>query len=61
METVLAILMVLGTFVGIRAVIGFGIACVYLLSDRQARRAQRLNTRGAAQEKTTGHLAGMKG
>ncbi len=61
METVLAILMVLGIFVGIPAVIGFGIACVYLLSDRQARRAQRLNTRGVAQQRPTGHLADMKG
>jgi len=41
METVLAILMVLGIFVGIPAVIGFAIASVYILSDRRALRAKR--------------------
>lgn len=41
METTLAVLMVLGIFVGIPAVIGFTIAGVYILSDRRARRAER--------------------
>jgi len=41
METTLAILMVLGIFVGIPAVIGFAIAGTYLLSNRQAKRAHR--------------------
>ena len=41
METTLAILMVLGIFVGIPAVIGFAIAGVYLSADRRARRAEQ--------------------
>lgn len=41
METALAILMVLGIFVGIPALIGFAIAGVYILSDRRVRRAER--------------------
>ena len=41
METTLAILMVLGIFVGIPALIGFAIAGTYMLSDRRVRRAQR--------------------
>ena len=41
METTLAILMVLGIFVGIPAVIGFAIAGVYVLRDQQTRRAER--------------------
>jgi flagellar biosynthesis component FlhA len=41
METTLAILVVLGIFVGIPAVIGFAIAGMYLLSDRRTRRAER--------------------
>ena len=41
MDTTLAILMVLGIFVGIPAVIGFAIAGVYLLSGRRTLRARR--------------------
>ena len=41
METTLAILMVLGIFVGIPALIGFGIAGMYILTDRRVRRAER--------------------
>jgi len=41
METTLAILMVLGIFVGIPAVIGFAIAGIYMLGDRRVRRAKR--------------------
>ena len=41
METTLAILMVLGIFVGIPALIGFAIAGTYILSDRRVRRAER--------------------
>ena len=41
METVLAILMVLGIFVGIPALIGFAIAGTYVLIDRRVRRAER--------------------
>ena len=41
METTLAILMVLGIFVGIPAIIGFTIAGVYALGGRQALRAER--------------------
>lgn len=42
METALAILMVLGIFVGIPAVIGFTIAGMYILGDRRVRRAGRV-------------------
>ena len=41
MGTTLAILMVLGIFVGIPAVIGFTIAGVYILRGQQARRVER--------------------
>ena len=41
METTLAILMVLGIFIGIPAVIGFAIAGVYILGDRRTARAER--------------------
>jgi flagellar biosynthesis component FlhA len=44
METTLAVLMVLGIFVGIPAVIGFAIAGMYILSDRRARRAERVQS-----------------
>ncbi|MFC1864595.1 hypothetical protein ACFLYG_02065 [Chloroflexota bacterium] len=43
METTLAILMVLGIFVGIPAVIGFAIASFFVLADRRVRRAERAN------------------
>lgn len=41
METTLAILMVLGIFVGIPAIIGFAIAGVYVLRDQRARRTEQ--------------------
>ncbi len=41
METTLAILMVLGIFVGIPALIGFAIAGTYIMVDRRARRVER--------------------
>jgi hypothetical protein len=44
MELTLAILIVLGIFIGIPAVVGFAIAGVYLLSDRRARRSERAET-----------------
>ncbi len=50
METTLAILMVLGIFVGIPAIIGFTIAGVYVLRDRRARRAERAKAIEAATE-----------
>lgn len=40
MEITLAILMVLGIFVGVPAVIGFAIASGYILSDSRVRKAQ---------------------
>lgn len=40
METTLAILMVLGIFVGIPAMIGLAIAGLYIQTDRKARRAE---------------------
>jgi hypothetical protein len=51
METTLGILMVLGIFVGIPAVIGFAIAGVYIMSDRRARRAERAKVLGKAMDK----------
>ena len=51
METTLGILMVLGIFVGIPAVIGFAIAGVYIMSDRRARRAERAKVLGKATAK----------
>ena len=41
METTLAILMVLGIFVGIPVVIGLAIGGVYILRDRQVRKIKR--------------------
>lgn len=41
METTLAILTVLGIFVGIPAVIGFAIVGTYILGERRALRAER--------------------
>jgi hypothetical protein len=44
METTLAILMVLGIFVGIPAVIGLAIGGAYILRDRQSRKAEHADT-----------------
>ena len=52
MGTTLAVLMVLGIFVGIPAVIGFSIAGVYILSDRRARKAERAKAWAALAEAT---------
>ena len=41
MELALAIMMVLGIFIAIPAVIGFAIGGTYIMSDRRARRAER--------------------
>jgi len=41
METTLAVLIVLGIFVGIPAVVGFAIAGIYIISDRRGLRAKR--------------------
>ncbi|MFC1864594.1 hypothetical protein ACFLYG_02060 [Chloroflexota bacterium] len=41
METTLAVLMLLGIFVGIPAIIGFAIAGTYMLGDGRVRRAER--------------------
>lgn len=57
METALAILMVLGIFAGIPAVIGFAIAGVYILSDRRIRRAERAKTVEAVAEALRGQPA----
>ncbi len=46
METTLAILMVLGIFVGIPALIGFAIAGTYILSDPRVRRGERAKALG---------------
>lgn len=42
MELALAILMVLGIFVGIPAVIGFAIAGTHILRDRRAQRTRQV-------------------
>lgn len=53
MEMTLAILMVLGIFVGIPAIIGFAVAGVYVLAGRRTLRAERQATvRGKAQVQT---------
>ena len=52
METTLAILMVLGIFVGIPAVIGFAIAGAHILADRRAAEVkQKVKVLGEAQVK----------
>ncbi len=50
METALAILMVLGIFVGIPVLIGLGIVGVVIWSDRLPRRAERAKAMEAAAE-----------
>jgi flagellar biosynthesis component FlhA len=50
MELALAILMVLGIFVGVPAVIGFAIAGAYMLRDRQVRRVKRAKVLAEATE-----------
>ena len=42
METALAILMALGIFVGVPAVIGFAIVGTFILRERQARKARQV-------------------
>ena len=49
METTLAILIALGIYVGIPAVVGFAIAGVYLFSDRRVRRVERARATAEAQ------------
>jgi len=49
METTLAILMVLGIYIGIPAVIGFAIAGVFLFSDRRVRRDERVRAMAEAE------------
>jgi flagellar biosynthesis component FlhA len=49
METTLAILMVLGIFVGIPAAIGLAIAGAYVLHDSRVHRAERARAVEAAE------------
>jgi len=49
METTLAILMVLGIYLGIPAVIGFAIVGVYLFIDQRVRRTKRARAMAEAQ------------
>lgn len=51
MELTLAILVVLGIFVGIPAIIGFTIAGGYLLVDRRAQKAKRAKAAEKEMEK----------
>ena len=53
MEITLAILIVLGIFIGIPAVIGFAIAGVYILSDRRARRTEHVKALAQAEARAT--------
>ena len=48
METTLAILMALGIFVGLPAVIGFAIGGAFVLADRRVRRAEQAKAREGA-------------
>lgn len=58
METTLAIMMVLGIFVGIPAVIGLAIGGAFVVADRRARRAEQTEAReravAAAEKVVTG-------
>ena len=49
MEMALTILMVLGIFVGIPAVIGFAISGVYLLNERKVRKTRHIRTKKEAE------------
>ncbi len=51
METTLAILMVLGIFVGIPAIIGLAIVGLYTRGDRRVRRAERAKAMEVAEVK----------
>lgn len=59
METALAILMVLGIFVGVPALIGVSIAGMYILKDSRVRRAERAKAleeaKAAVKEPTKEH------
>ena len=60
METTLAILMVLGIFVGIPALIGFAIAGTYLLRDQrvcQVETVPQAHAEAVAKEVTKKHVA----
>jgi len=61
METALAILMVLGIFVGIPALIGLIIVGVVVWSDRLPRRAERAKAMEAAAEGLGDELAETSG
>jgi hypothetical protein len=50
METTLAVLVILGIFVGIPAVVGLAIAGMYIMSDRRVRRANRVKALETATE-----------
>jgi len=50
METTLAILMVLGIFVGIPSLIGVSIAGMYILKDSRVRRAEHARAMEEAKE-----------
>ena len=56
METFLAILMVLGIFVGVPVLIGLAIASMYVLSDRRVRRAERAKALEAEAEEPVEEL-----
>lgn len=58
MELTLAILMVLGIFVGIPAAIGFAIVGVYFWSDRLARRAEHTRAPAERAKAPAGELTG---
>jgi flagellar biosynthesis component FlhA len=51
METTLAVLMVLGIFVGVPAVVGLTIAGLYMAKDNKVRKAQHAKALEAVAEK----------
>ncbi len=55
MEMTLAILMVLGIFVGVPALVGFAIAGTYILSNRRVRRDERAKALEATKELVQAH------
>lgn len=57
MELAMAIMMVLGIFVGIPAVIGFTIGGAFILADRRARRAEQAQSETEAVTATEDMLA----
>jgi len=54
METLLAILMVLGIYLVLPTILGFAIGGIYILSDRRAKRAERAKAAAEAEVEAEG-------